>query len=93
LIHDFSHSLKVCHPFAVPEPLANLFLQSVQEIIETSQIATVYNLRIGDYHTYFVGSREWGFAIWAPNVDCPPVTGLPDYQKAAYQELLDEHPN
>jgi len=27
----------------------------------------VYNLRIADYHTYFVGSREWGFSVWAHN--------------------------
>ena len=28
-------------------------------------MATVYNLRVADYHTYFVGSREWGFSVWA----------------------------
>ena len=27
----------------------------------------VYNLRIADYHTYFVGSRDWGFSVWAHN--------------------------
>src|SRR5581483_3096131 len=28
---------------------------------------TVYNLRVADYHTYFVGAPEWGFAVWAHN--------------------------
>ena len=30
---------------------------------------TVYNLRIEEYHTYFVGSAEWGFSVWAHNAD------------------------
>jgi hypothetical protein len=25
---------------------------------------------VADYHTYFVGSREWGFSVWAHNADC-----------------------
>src|SRR5207302_1082184 len=31
------------------------------------EIARVYNLRISDYHTYFVGCEEWGFSVWAHN--------------------------
>src|SRR5262249_8149112 len=27
----------------------------------------VYNLRIADFHTYFVGSEEWSFSVWAHN--------------------------
>jgi hypothetical protein len=30
----------------------------------------VHNLRIADYHTYFVGNQEWGFSIWAHNTNC-----------------------
>lgn len=30
-------------------------------------IETVYNLRVADYHTYFVGCQEWGFSVWAHN--------------------------
>jgi len=33
----------------------------------TSAEVPVYNLRIADYHTYFVGSREWGFSVLAHN--------------------------
>jgi hypothetical protein len=27
----------------------------------------VYNLRVADFHTYFVGCDEWGFSVWAHN--------------------------
>lgn len=27
----------------------------------------VFNLRVADYHTYFVGKPEWGFAAWVHN--------------------------
>jgi hypothetical protein len=41
----------------------------VSAIIETGDVATVYNLRVDDYHTYFVGCPEWGFSVWAHNAD------------------------
>ncbi|MGL4424338.1 MAG: polymorphic toxin-type HINT domain-containing protein, partial [Gemmataceae bacterium] len=28
----------------------------------------VYNLRIADWHTYFVGNDGWGFSVWAHNI-------------------------
>ncbi len=31
--------------------------------------APVFNVRIADYHTYFVGTPYWGFSVWAHNVD------------------------
>jgi hypothetical protein len=39
----------------------------VQEVYDTGAYETVYNLRVADFHTYFVGSREWGFSVWAHN--------------------------
>jgi hypothetical protein len=39
----------------------------------TSPAETVYNLRIGDYHTYFVGKPEWGFSVWAHNSCAAPT--------------------
>lgn len=43
----------------------------VEEVYETGENETVYNLRVADYHTYFVGdSREWGFSVWAHNAAC-----------------------
>jgi hypothetical protein len=39
----------------------------VESIDPTGEVATVYNMRIAEYHTYFVGSGEWGFSVWAHN--------------------------
>src|SRR5439155_1692868 len=36
------------------------------------EVTTVYNIRIYEYHTYFVGSRSWGFSVWVHN---PSGTG------------------
>ena len=35
----------------------------VQDVRDSGEIARVYNLRISDYHTYFVGCEEWGFVV------------------------------
>jgi hypothetical protein len=29
----------------------------------------VYNMRVAEYHTYFVGCEAWGFSVWAHNSD------------------------
>jgi len=39
----------------------------VEEGFDTGLFAKVYNLRIADHHTYFVGEEHWGFAAWAHN--------------------------
>jgi hypothetical protein len=41
----------------------------VREVYDTGETETAYNLRIADYHTYFVGRPEWGWSAWAHN-DC-----------------------
>ncbi len=33
----------------------------------TDNIVTVYNMRVAEDHTYFVGSPLWGFNVWAHN--------------------------
>jgi hypothetical protein len=40
---------------------------AVEEVEDTGEYETVYNLRVAEYHTYFVGSPEWGFSVWAHN--------------------------
>lgn len=40
---------------------------SVEDLLDTGEYETVYNLRIADFHTYFVGCGEWGFSVWAHN--------------------------
>jgi hypothetical protein len=34
---------------------------------DKGEVETVYNFRVADYHTYFVGSEEWGWSVWAHN--------------------------
>jgi hypothetical protein len=40
----------------------------VSEVVDTGALETVYNLRVADFHTYFVGCDEWGFSVWAHNI-------------------------
>ncbi|MEZ6141286.1 MAG: polymorphic toxin-type HINT domain-containing protein [Zavarzinella sp.] len=46
---------------------------SIEEIFDTSEWKTVYNLRIADHHTYFVGCDDWGFSAWVHNAACANV--------------------
>ncbi len=39
----------------------------VEDLLDTGDWETVYNLRIADFHTYFVGGRDWRFSVWAHN--------------------------
>ena len=69
------------HPFFVKDkgwtPLAEIKVGDlirtedgwvpVAKIEDTGKWEPVYNLRVADYHTYFVGGEDWGFAVWAHN--------------------------
>jgi hypothetical protein len=39
----------------------------IEDLFDTGEYETVYNLRVKDFHTYFVGCDEWGFSVWAHN--------------------------
>ena len=39
----------------------------VEEVYDTGEWETLYNLRVADCHTYFVGDEGWGFSVWAHN--------------------------
>ena len=41
---------------------------AVAEVFDTGTYEPVYNLRVAEYHTYFVGADGWGFAVWAHNL-------------------------
>lgn len=58
---------------------------TVEGVRPLREIVPVYNLRISEYHTYFVGSRGWGFSVWAHNT----CTVLKNYKtgKAAEKHL------
>jgi hypothetical protein len=45
----------------------------VSEVYDTGEWEFVYNLRVAEYHTYFVGDEHWGFAAWAHNIECAEV--------------------
>ncbi|VTR97553.1 colicin- partial : HNH nuclease OS=Citrobacter freundii GN=MC47_21750 PE=4 SV=1: PT-HINT: Colicin-DNase [Tuwongella immobilis] len=65
--------------------------------------SVVYNLRVAEDHTYFVGCDEWGFSLWAHNQSCGDFineleqAGTITKQRAAamladpaFQKLYDE---
>jgi RHS repeat-associated protein len=40
---------------------------TLTDIHLTEGIETVYNMRVAEFSTYFVGCDEWGFSVWAHN--------------------------
>jgi hypothetical protein len=50
---------------------------SVEEVFDTGEYEKVYNVRVADHHTYFVGAPGWEFALWAHNDNaCAVVADL-----------------
>jgi hypothetical protein len=43
---------------------------AVESIRQTEDYEKVYNLRVADNHTYFVGGDGWGFDVWVHNASC-----------------------
>jgi hypothetical protein len=39
----------------------------IKEIYDTGIYETVYNLRVSNEHTYFVGDDSWGWSVWVHN--------------------------
>jgi RHS repeat-associated protein len=48
---------------------------AVEAVDEIGEVRTVYNVRVADHHTYFVGARSWGFSIWVHNAEYVAVRG------------------
>jgi len=40
---------------------------SVESVLDSGLLTTVYNFRVSNSHTYFVGTDQWAFAVWAHN--------------------------
>jgi hypothetical protein len=53
---------------------------AVEEVLDTGEWEVVYNLRITDYHTYFVGDWDWGFSVWSHNTG-GTCSGEIEYQR------------
>ena len=45
----------------------------VEQITPSAEPQPVYNFRVADHHTYFVGGKTWGFAVWTHNDYTGPV--------------------
>ena len=41
---------------------------AVESVSTTERTTQVYNLRVSEDHTYFVGDENWGFSVWVHNV-------------------------
>jgi YD repeat-containing protein len=52
---------------------------TIEALEDTGSYETVYNLRVSEFHTYFVGCQEWGWSVWAHNSDYD--TWLEELQK------------
>jgi hypothetical protein len=48
----------------------------VERVLDTGKYEPVYNVRVADFHTYFVGNDEWGFSVWAHNAFCDVLEAL-----------------
>ncbi len=70
----------------------------VEAVVATGEVKRLYNFRVADYHTYFVGGPEWGFSVWSHN-QCKPKQvqnaagtwhGLPklNYTQAKWASIL-----
>jgi len=47
----------------------------VEDLCDSGEEVAVYNLRVADHHTYFVGTPDWGFSVWTHNLDCDGLLG------------------
>lgn len=39
----------------------------VEEVFDTGEVQAVYNIRVAECHTYFVGCSGWGLTVWSHN--------------------------
>ncbi|MEZ6136192.1 MAG: polymorphic toxin-type HINT domain-containing protein [Pirellulaceae bacterium] len=40
---------------------------AIASVCSTEAVSAVYNLRVADHHTYFVGGSVWGWDVWGHN--------------------------
>ncbi|TWT59739.1 polymorphic toxin-type HINT domain-containing protein [Rubinisphaera italica] len=79
------------HPFYVDEkgwvPVKDLIegdllvshdgsVTPISAVINSGELNTVYNFRVAEDHTYFVGDEFWGFSVWVHNTySIQPIPG------------------
>jgi hypothetical protein len=59
-------------------------LLEVESVTQTGIVETVYNVRVAEWHTYFVGCDEWEFSVWAHNA-CVSLYKAPAKGRGAKQ--------
>jgi hypothetical protein len=42
-------------------------LVTIEAVEKSQEVAPVFNFRVADFHTYYVGSPDWGFDVWVHN--------------------------
>ncbi len=55
----------------------------VEELYDTGLFEAVYNVRVAEYHTYFVGEEGWGFGVWAHNTYGYRAMSLAEYAQVS----------
>ncbi|MGL6074836.1 MAG: polymorphic toxin-type HINT domain-containing protein [Fimbriiglobus sp.] len=65
---------------------------TVEGVRDTGRWETVYNCRVDEWHTYFVGMNEWGWAVWVHNASCEleQVLGVAGDADAALRWRLNQ---
>jgi hypothetical protein len=58
----------------------------VGAVENTGQWEKVYNFRVADHHTYFVGTEDWGFSVWAHNQSCENPKAIRDAVDTAVKD-------
>jgi len=62
---------------------------AVEGVEEAGRVETVYNVEVEGFHTYYVGSGEWGFSVWAHNADPCTPGGLGEGAKPPKEIFID----
>ncbi len=68
-------------------------LITVASVCSTEAVTTVYNLRVADHHTYFVGGNEWGWDVWVHNANYAASSTSPRLPTRRYGNWLGERGN
>src|SRR4029434_4769871 len=64
---------------------------AVEDVLDTGEWETVYNLRVADYHTYFVGCDEWGFSVWAHHAQYGDLPDPTEPTHTLFRNMLNKH--
>jgi len=70
--NEFSHGWTPVSELHVGDQLVTETgeIVTVEGLVETGEWTTLYNVRVSEWHTYFVGCDKWGFSVWAHNDSC-----------------------